>query len=78
MDRKLFDDGLELILVAFPGMEMTKERAGVWYDTVKNDMSDKDWGRRVVNCIKNCHKNIPVLADIVDSKGLNCDDYFRA
>lgn len=77
LSKEVFNDGIEKILIAFPVMEVTKERTKIWYETIKNEIDDYDWKHRVHNCIKNCQKTIPVLGDIIDSKGMYCDDYFR-
>ncbi len=67
MDRKTFEEGLHKIEISFTGFEMTKEKADLWYSLIK-DLNDKDWNRKITNCIKYCNKRYPVLADILDLK----------
>lgn len=69
MIKETFNKGIEELLLAFPKMEMTKERAGVWYKYSKN-LTDIEWEIRINSCIKNCFKAEPVLADILDTKGI--------
>lgn len=74
LDRKVFDDGIEEILVAFNGLEMNEAKADVWYNHSKQ-VSNEAWNKKVSICIKRCFKSAPVLADILDEKG-NYDNGF--
>jgi hypothetical protein len=78
MDRKVFDDGVEKLLVAFPALEMTAEKSDLWYECIKDELTDADWKRRVKACIAKCIKTNIVLGDVVDERGLYQDVYFRA
>jgi hypothetical protein len=66
LNRKLFDDGLEELVIAF-NIDMTPERADVWYNNV-GDIEDHQWQQKIKNCIRNCRK-VPTLADILDNQG---------
>jgi hypothetical protein len=66
LNRKLFDDGLEELTVAFE-MNMTPAKADIWYKYSK-DIEDYQWQRKIKNCIRNCRK-VPTLADILDNQG---------
>ena len=77
LSRKVFDDGVEELLVGFPNLDMTSVRADLWYKYSKH-LTDRQWQGRVDRCIKLCIKAVPVLADILDERGYYKDDYFRA
>ncbi|MBA7478842.1 hypothetical protein ES707_14270 [subsurface metagenome] len=64
--RRIFEEGLVEIEIAFSNFEMTKKRADIWYKYCK-DLTDEDWKEKIKNCIKGCRK-IPTLADILDWK----------
>jgi len=65
--RKMFEEGLEEIEIAFKNFEMTKRRADIWYKYSK-DLTDSQWKGKIESCIRFCRK-IPTLADILDLKG---------
>ena len=74
MDRKIFDDGIEELITAFSGLEMTEVRAEIWYKYSKH-LTDGQWLEKIASCIKRCNKNVPVLADILDTKGYYYESY---
>ena len=65
--RKMFEEGLEEIEIAFKNFEMTKRRADIWYKYCK-DLTNDNWNKKIKNCIRFCRK-IPTLADILDLSG---------
>ncbi len=67
MKKEIFNKGIEELQLAFPQMEMTKKRAEIWYKYSK-DLTDEKWVKKIANCIQNCYKNSPVLADILNIK----------
>ena len=71
MIRKVFDDGIEKIQLAFNDFKMTKKRADIWYKYSKR-LSDNIWQIKIKNCIKGC-RHIPTLADILDLRGYYID-----
>ena len=77
MTREIFNHGIEELQIAFPLFEMTKARAEVWYK-YSSYLTDEKWKEKIANCIRDCYKNSPVLADIIDKKGDKNNDYFRA
>jgi len=74
LDRKVFDDGIEELIVAFPGFEMVEAKADLWYKYSKY-LTDKQWIRKISECIINCNYT-PTLADVLNRK--EDSDYFRA
>ena len=71
LSKKIFDDGLEEIEIAFNGFTMTKQRADIWYKYSKH-LEDSMWEKKIASCIKGCRK-VPTLADILDIKGYYFD-----
>ena len=65
--RRIFEEGLVEIEIAFSNFEMIKKRADIWYKYSK-DLTDSQWKEKIENCIRFCRK-IPTLADILDLKG---------
>ena len=65
MNKETFNKGIEELQLAFPQMEMTKERAEIWYK-YSNYLTNEGWEQKVWDCIQNCYKPIPVLADILN------------
>jgi len=65
--KEIFNKGIEEMIKAFIGFEMTKERANIWYKYSK-DLTDSQWKGKIENCIRFCRR-IPTLADILDFKG---------
>ena len=55
-------------------LEMTEAKADVWYKYSKH-LLDSEWINKVALCIKRCNKNVPVLADILDTKGYYYESY---
>ena len=71
---KTFNDGINDLKIAFPELKMTKERAQLWYKYSKH-LTDGQWVEKIASCIKRCNKNVPVLADILDTKGYYYESY---
>ena len=69
--KKIFNEGLVEIEIAFSNFEMTKKRADIWYKYSKH-LTDDVWKSKIKNCIKGCRK-IPTLADILDLQGYYID-----
>ena len=65
--KEIFNKGIEEMIKAFIGFEMTKERANIWYKYSK-DLTDSQWKGKIENCIRFCRR-IPTLADLLDFKG---------
>jgi len=65
MNRKIFNDGIAELLISFPKMTMNRKRADIWYKYSKHITDDK-WQEKIKNCVSNCFKYEPMLADILD------------
>ena len=72
LNKKMFEDGLTEIEIAFNGFSMTKQRADIWYKYSKH-LEDSQWESKIARCIKGCRK-VPTLADILDFNGYYQDD----
>ena len=62
---KTFNDSINDLKIAFPELEMTKERAQLWYRYSKHS-EDSKFKEKISSCIQYCNKNIPLLADIIN------------
>ena len=62
---KTFNDSINDLKIAFPELEMTKERAQLWYRYSKH-LEDREFKEKISSCIQYCNKNIPLLADIIN------------
>jgi hypothetical protein len=76
LDKKVFNAGVDKLLIEYgdKGFKMTKERAEMWYDRMKN-MSDAEFKKKIERCLMTCNK-VPFLADVADFKQI--DTYTRA
>ena len=65
LTTKIFNDSINDLKIAFPELEMTKERAKLWYRYCKH-LEDSKFKEKISSCIEYCNKNIPLLADIIN------------
>jgi hypothetical protein len=70
LDRKLFESELLKVQISFPGFEMTRKKADLWYEIVKK-VPDIEWKEMIKDCLIYCHRT-PSLADILDM-----DNYYH-
>jgi len=65
MTKEIFKNGIKELLIAFPKMEVNKKRMDVWYKYSRH-LTDDKWQEKIKNCVSNCFKYEPMLADILD------------
>jgi hypothetical protein len=75
LDKKTFEEGIHKIELSFTDFQMTKEKADLWFELVKN-LDANFWNEKIDNCIVYCRKT-PVLADILDHNDYYSDPHYR-